>query len=157
MSNNYSKRVARAKAREIKSKHIDDNHNRMYYLLKGFLISILISVPLFFIISLAIHITDFPEELMPPALLSTILISIVAASFYSTLTAKSKGWFNGSLIGLLYALILVTIRWYLENNIYISKDIITTLLSGLLIGSICGIAGLNIGEKIRKTRRSNHT
>lgn len=151
-----NKRIAREKAKTIKKNYIVDTHSRIYYLLKGLCISICISVPLFFIITYAIDITDFPEEYMPPALLSTILISIVVASFYSTAAAKSKGWFNGTLIGFTYMSILVVIRWILENRISLNKDILTMLLCGLLIGSICGIAGLNLGDKIRKSIFKNH-
>ena len=160
LKNNYksafSKRVAREKAKEIKKKHIIDSHSRTYYLLKGLIISILTSLPLFFIMSLAVTITDFPEEYMPPALFSTILISIVISAFYSTAAAKSKGWFNGTLIGFFYMFIVVIIRWILESRISLNKDILTMLLCGLLIGSVCGIAGLNLGDKIRKTVFKNH-
>lgn len=159
-NNNYksafSRKAAREKAKEIKKKHIVDSHSRTYYLFKGLIISILTSVPLFFIISLAVKITDFPEEYMPPALLSTIFISIVISSFYSTAAAKAKGWFNGTLIGFIYMSIVVIIRWILESRISFNKDILTMLLCGLLIGSICGIAGLNLGDKIRNTLFKNH-
>lgn len=151
----YSKRAARANANNIKNKHIVNNHSRLYYLFKGFLISIAISLPLFFIIALTINITSFPEEYMPPALLCTIFISIVVAALYSTAAAKSKGWFNGTLIGLFYCVILIIIRWCLEGGVSFTKDTLTTLLSGLLIGSTCGIAGLNIGDKIRKSTKNS--
>lgn len=153
----FSRRAAREKSKEIRKKYIPSSHNRFYYLSKGMCLSILISVPLFFIIAYAINITDFPEEYMPPALLSTILISIVISSFYATAAAKSKGWFNGTLIGFIYMFILVILRWVLENRISFNKDILTMLLCGLLIGSICGIAGLNLGDKIRNTIFKDHT
>lgn len=150
---NYKKRVSNSKAKQIKKKYIIDSHSRLYYFIKGIIISFLISIPLFIIISYAIYITDFPEEYLPPALLSTILISIVVSSFYSTAAAKAKGWFNGTLIGFSYMLVLVILRWFLEGHVSFNKDIITMLLSGLLIGSVCGIAGLNLGDKIRKNMR----
>lgn len=152
----FSRKSAREKAKEIKKKHVVDSHSRSYYLFKGLIISVLTSLPLFFIISLAVSITDFPEEYMPPALFSTILISIVISSFYSTAAAKAKGWFNGTLIGLIYMFIVVVIRWILESRISLNKDILTMLLCGLLIGSVCGIAGLNLGDKIRKTVFKNY-
>lgn len=95
------------------------------------------------------RMTDFPEEYMPPALLTAVLTSIVIASFYATAAAKANGWFNGTLIGLFYMLILVAIRWGYEGRISLNKDVLTMLLAGLLIGSICGMAGLNLGDRIR--------
>ena len=99
------------------------------------------------------RITDFPEEYMPPALLTTVLASIVVASFYATAAAKANGWFNGTLIGLFYMLILIIIRWCLEGRVSLNKDVLTMLLAGLLIGSLCGMAGLNLGERIRNALR----
>lgn len=153
---NYTKRAAKEKAKEIQKRHVIDSHGRLYYFIKGTVMSFLISVPLFFIIGYAIKITDFPEEYMSPALLSTILISIVISAFYSTAAARSKGWFNGTLVGFVYMFALVIIRWILESRISFNKDILTMLLCGLLIGSICGIAGLNLGDKIRNTLFKNH-
>lgn len=98
MKSRYAKKAARVKTKEIRRKYRQEVHGRYYYLIKGFLISILISVPLFFILALAMRITDFsPEEYMPPALLTTVLASIVVASFYATAAAKANGWFNGTL------------------------------------------------------------
>lgn len=148
----YMKKAARARAGIIKKRYEKAEHGRYYYLIKGILISIIISVPLFFIIALAVHITDFPEEYMPPALLTSVLAGIITASFYSTAAAKSSGWFNGTLVGFIYMLILVIIRWFAEGGISFNKDIFTMLLAGLLIGSICGMAGLNLSEYIRRMR-----
>lgn len=136
--------------KEIKKRHIIDNHSRFYYLIKGIFISVIISLPLFFIIAYIFNFTSLPEKYMPTALLTSVLISLVIASFYSTSFAKAKGWFNGSLIGFIYMFILVIIRWITESRISLNKDIFTMLLCGLLIGSVCGIAGLNLGDKIRK-------
>lgn len=153
MKSRYAKKAARVKTKEIRRKYRQEVHGRYYYLIKGFLISILISVPLFFILALAMRTTDFPEEYMPPALLTTVLASIVVASFYATAAAKANGWFNGTLIGLFYMLILIIIRWCLEGRVSLNKDVLTMLLAGLLIGSLCGMAGLNLGERIRNALR----
>lgn len=146
----YSKRYARAKTKEIQKKYSREPHNRFYYLIKGFFLSLIISVPIFFIIAYAMKSTNFPEKYMPPALLSTILISIVISSFYATASAKATGWFNGTLVGFFYMFLLVIIRWCIEKHISFNKEILTMLLAGLLIGSVCGIAGLNLSDQIRK-------
>lgn len=145
----YNKRTARLNAKAIKCKHIKKNHNRFYYLIKSIIISIVISIPLFFAIALVIKKTNFPEEYLPPALLCTVLISIVIAAFYSTASAQSNGWFNGTLVGLIYSLMLVIMKWIINDSIFFDKNTFSTILSGLLIGSICGIAGLNISDTIR--------
>ena len=155
IKSSYARKAAKTKAKEIRQKYERPIHGRQYYLIKGFLLSLCISVPLFFILSFAMRITDFPEEYMPPALLTVVLSSIVIASFYATASAKASGWFNGTLVGFFYMLILVIVRWILEKHISFNKDVLTMLLSGLLIGSICGMAGLNLGDKIRNFREKN--
>lgn len=152
IKSSYAKKAAKAKTKEIRKKYEQGMHGRYYYLIKGFLISVCISVPLFAVISLAMRITDFPEEYMPPALLTAVLTSIVIAAFYATASAKENGWFNGTLIGFFYMLVLIVIRWVFEGSVSFNKDILTMLLAGLLIGSICGMAGLNLGDKIRNRK-----
>ncbi len=138
---------------KIRKKYERAEHGRYFYIMRGILISFMISVPLFFLIALAVRVTDFPEEYMPPSVLTTVLAGIIAASFYSTAAAGSGGWFNGSLVGLVYMLILVIIRWYAEGGVSFNKDILTMLLSGLLIGSVFGMAGLNLGDRARRSAR----
>ena len=151
-------RISHINSKKIKKKYVCDIHSRFYYLAKGILISILTSIPIFLAVALAVRFTNFPEEYMPPAILLTVFISIVVAAFYATAMSKTKGWFNGTIIGFIYALILVLIKWFLSGQLYFNKDVLTTLLSGLLIGSVCGIAGLNLGDKIRSSSiRSNQT
>lgn len=128
----------------------EKEHSRFYYILKGTVTSILITVPIFLLLSLAITLTEFPEEYISPAVFATVIVSIVVASFVSTATAKDKGWFNGCLVGFFYMFIVVLLRWKLEGAISFNTDILTTLLTGVLIGSISGMAGLNLGTRLRK-------
>jgi putative membrane protein (TIGR04086 family) len=128
----------------------EKEHSRFYYILKGTVTAILITVPIFLLISVAITLTEFPEEYLSPAVFATVIVSIVVSAFVSTASAKDKGWFNGTLVGLIYMAIAVILRWYFEGGISFSVDILTTLLTGTLIGSISGMAGLNLGTHLRK-------
>lgn len=128
----------------------EKEHSRFYYILKGTVTSILITVPIFLLLSAAITLTEFPEEYISPAVFTTVILSIVLAGFVSTATAKDKGWFNGCLVGFFYMLIVVLLRWKVEGRISFNTDILTTLLTGVLIGSISGMAGLNLGTRLRK-------
>lgn len=128
----------------------EKEHSRFYYILKGTVTAILITVPIFLLLSLAIHITEFPEEYLSPAVFATVIVSIVVSAFVSTASAKDKGWFNGTLVGLIYMSVAVILRWWFEGGISFNIDILTTLLTGMLIGSISGMAGLNLGTRLRK-------
>ena len=126
----------------------DGGHSRWYYLLRGILWSFAVTVPMFFILSLAVTITEFPEEYMHPAILVTMVASIILAAYLATAGAKNSGWNNGRLVGFLYMMIVVIVRWGLEKRFYIDKDILTMLLTGILLGSVSGMAGLNLADRI---------
>lgn len=131
----------------------EQEHSRFYYVLKGIVTSLLITVPIFLLLSLAITLTEFPEEYLSPAVFATVILSIVISGFLSTAHAADKGWFNGCIVGFLYMMIAVIIRWKLEGAISFNKDILTMLLTGVLIGSISGMAGLNLGLHLRRRRK----
>lgn len=140
----------RSNNRRLRRKYEKKDRSRLFYLLTGLAISALITVPMFFIIALALRITDFPEEYLSPALLITAASSITIASFYSTASTSTKGWLNGSIVGFVYMFVIVVIKWCAEGAVSISKDIITMLLVGLLMGSIFGMAGLNASSLVAK-------
>ena len=128
----------------------EKEHSRLYYILKGTVTSILITVPIFLLLSAAITLTEFPEEYLSPAVFATVMISLVVSAFVSTASAKDRGWFNGTLVGTIYMAIAVILRWCFEGGISFNTDVLTTLLTGMLIGSISGMAGLNLGTRLRK-------
>ena len=48
---------------------------------------------------------------------------------------------------------ITVIRWVLESRVYIDKDIVTLLLSGVLLGTLSGMLGLSLGKRIREAKR----
>lgn len=126
---------------------------RMVWLVRGIFTSLIITIPVFLILSAAMTITEFPEEYMSPAVLITVVVSIIIASLVTTAPAENCGWVGGSIAGLFYMLVIAVVRWILESRIYIDKDIITLMLSGILLGTISGMLGLVLGKKIRNTKR----
>ena len=145
-----------------KASYKSDNvlKQRLKSLLRGFIFSFVITVPIAIILSAAMAITDFPEEYMSPAVLITVALSIVLSGIITTAPEENLGWVGGSLAGLFYMLVITVVRWCLESRVYIDKDIITLLLCGALLGTISGMAGLSLGQKIRgikRRRRKNKT
>lgn len=140
----------RSKNRKLKKHYEKKDRSRLFYLLSGIAMSILITVPMFFILAFAMRITSFPEEYLSPALLITAAASITIAAFYSTASSSTKGWFNGCIVGFIYMLLVVIIKWCFEGSVSINKDVITMLLTGLLMGSVFGMAGLNASTLVSK-------
>ena len=145
-----------------KASYQSDNvlRQRVKSLLRGFIFSFVITVPVAVILSAAMAVTDFPEEYLSPAVLITVALSIVLSGIITTAPEENLGWVGGSLAGLFYMLIITVVRWCLEGRVYLDKDIITLLLCGALLGTISGMAGLSLGQKVRgvkRRRRKNKT
>ncbi len=138
-----------------KTSYKSDNiiKKRIKSLIRGFLFSFLLTVPIALILSAAMALTDFPEEYLSPAVLITVALSIVLSGILTTAPEENLGWVGGSLAGFLYMAVITAVRWCLEGRVYMDKDIITLLLCGALLGTISGMAGLSLGQKIRGAKR----
>lgn len=135
--------------RKTRGKYVG-GRSRWYYLFRGLLCSVLITVPCILIISLVMTVSDFPEEYLDPIVLVAMPLCIVLSAFLSTLGSKNSGWFNGTLTGLLYAVIILAVKYMLEACFYIDKDLLITLLGCAFVGSIGGMAGMLVTGKIFK-------
>ncbi|MDR0287047.1 MAG: TIGR04086 family membrane protein, partial [Clostridiales bacterium] len=129
-----------------------EGRSRWYYLFRGIITSFLITIPVFVILSVALTLGSMPERYISPAVFATTVLSIVCASFLATAGSQNSGWFNGSLVGFLYMLIIILIRWIIERSIYLNKETIILLLSGVLIGTIGGLVGINLNFKKIKNK-----
>ena len=118
-----------------------DSRTRLFYILRGVLVSLSITIPVIFAISGASYITDFPEEYISPIAFASMMLSVFLSAFISSAWQKNCGWSNGTLIGGIYMFCTVVLRSILESRICIDKDSITIILFGLLIGSLAGYAG----------------
>lgn len=119
--------------------------------LKGILAAYIITIPAFMLFALILSNTDFPQKLISPAVVITTIISVLTAGSVSTKGLKNRGWLNGSIVGLIYMLILYIFSSLIFKNFAIDKYVITMMVIGVLTGAIGGIVGINIkkGSKYR--------
>lgn len=119
--------------------------------LKGILAAYIITIPAFMLFALILANTDFPQKLISPAVVITTIISVLTAGSVSTKGLKNRGWLNGSIVGLIYMLILYIFSSLIFKNFAIDKYVITMMVIGVLTGAIGGIVGINIkkGSKYR--------
>lgn len=121
-------------------------------MLRGVLCSVLITAPCIVILSFLMMLSDFSEEYLSPIVLVAMPLCIVFSSFLSTLGSKNSGWFNGTITGALYGVLVLIVRYMLEGSIYIDKDCILTLLGCALVGSVGGMAGIIVGKRFDRQR-----
>ncbi len=121
-----------------------DEHVNLPRILKGLILSFLITLPCFLGFALFLTYTDFPEKYTFIAVLITTVISVLTASAYSTRNVKSKGWMNGCIVGVLYVAILYMASSIVFMNFAIDVQVLLTVVIGAIVGCLGGIFGINL-------------
>lgn len=120
-------------------------NNNIIKVIKGSLISFLISVILLFIFASLLVYTSIQETTIKPVVIIISIVSILIGSSLSSIKIKKNGIINGALVGIIYILtpyILSSISFIGFNlNMYSIIMIIGAILSGM----IGGIIGVNFG------------
>lgn len=116
-------------------------------LLKGLLASYIITIPAFMLFALILTNLDFPQKLMTPVVVIITVISVLTAGSVSTRGVRSRGWLNGSIVGLVYMLVLYLFSSILCKNFTIDRYVITMTIIGVLAGAIGGIMSINTNMK----------
>ncbi|HEX2947281.1 MAG TPA: TIGR04086 family membrane protein [Clostridia bacterium] len=115
----------------------------LFSILKGLMVSYVITIPAFMLFALILANTDFPQRLTTPAVVVTTLVSVLTAGAISTKGVRNRGWLNGSIVGLIYMIILYILSSLVYNDFAIDKYVVTMTIIGVLAGAIGGIVGIN--------------
>ncbi len=121
-----------------------DEHVNLLRVLKGLLLSFLITLPCFLAFALFLTYTDFPEKYTFIAVLITTVISVLTASAYSTRNVRSKGWINGCAVGVLYVAVLYLASSIIFMNFAVDVQVLLTVVIGAIVGCLGGIFGINL-------------
>lgn len=121
-----------------------DEHVNLPRVLKGLILSFLITLPCFLGFALFLTYTDFPEKYTFIAVLITTVISVLTASAYSTRNVRSKGWMNGCIVGVFYVAILYLASSIVFMNFAMDVQVLLTVVIGAIVGCLGGIFGINL-------------
>jgi putative membrane protein (TIGR04086 family) len=122
-----------------------NDHNNLMSILRGIIVSYIITIPTFIIFSFILTYTNFPEKYILPVVVITTVISILMAGSTVTRSVKDKGWLNGGIVGFIYVFVLYIVSSLIYGNFAINRYVITMVIIGILVGAIGGIVGINIG------------
>lgn len=117
-------------------------------IIKGSSFAIIISLILLLIFALLLTYTELSEATMTPVVTTIVGVSILVGSMVSTRKIKKNGILNGSLVGLIYTIIL-----YLASSGCLGIGFSLTMYSFVMLavsvvtGMIGGIIGVNLGGK----------
>ncbi|WP_424768797.1 TIGR04086 family membrane protein [Paenibacillus sp. sgz302251] len=112
-------------------------------LLAGVLYSIIWLAVGALLLSLLLHFTEMKESSLPSHAFLIHAVASLTGGFAAGKRSESKGWYNGSLLGLLYGIIIMIVS-FLASNASISIHSLLLLGVALLAGAFGGMIGVNM-------------
>ena len=104
----------------------------MKEIIRELILSILLSLILIFILSILLFKTSISEEIIKPATMGIVIISLMIGAFRISKAKKQKGILYGSLLGIIYMFILYLVSSFANFEFYLGID-----------GAVGGIIGVN--------------
>lgn len=111
---------------------------------KAVLFALGFTLIVFFIAALLLTYTGLSENTIPFITTVTMAISMVLAGFMSAKAGKSRGYLNGGLTGILYALLLYIISMLVSGSFFCNVYILILFAIGITCGAFGGILGVNM-------------
>ena len=123
-----------------------EKNKNIVNILKGTVISILLSLILLTIYSALLSFTNISESTMTTVVLVITGISILLGSSMSSINIKKQGMLNGGLVGLIYVLLIYLLSSIFLVGFQFNLNSIIMIAVGILTGMIAGIIGVNLGK-----------
>ena len=124
-----------------------EGNKNMIRIIKGSIISILITLILLTIYAALLSFTNVSENTMVPVVLIITGISILIGSSMSSINIKKQGMLNGGLVGLIYVLLIYVLSSIFFVGFEINFNSILMIIVGIVTGMIGGIIGVNMKWK----------
>ena len=129
----------------LKNSVEDVKEKNLIKILKGSLMSIIITIVLLLIFSALLAYTNLNESISTYVIIGVMGISIIIGSLMSTKKVKKNGMVNGGLVGLIYILVI-----YILSSIFavtfggINVYTIIMFIVAIITGILGGIIGVNL-------------
>ena len=137
-------RMAKNKDNILQSNN-DNLKTNIIRIIKGSLLSIIVSVIFLIIFAVLLTYTNLSENTITPVVLAIVGLSILMGSYLSTRKIEQNGILNGAIVGVIYMLIL-----YIASSV-IFMDFSLRVSSIIMIG--CGLIAGIIGGIIEKKKK----
>ena len=113
-------------------------------IIKGTVISIILSLILLTIYAALLSYTSISESTMVPVIITITGISILIGSSISSMHIKKQGMLNGALVGLIYMLTIYILSSIFLSSFELTVNSIIMIAVGIVTGMIGGIIGVNM-------------
>lgn len=113
-------------------------------IMKGTLISIILTLVLLFILAIILTYTEVSESLIPAAIIVITAISLLIGSTIANRRLKKNGILNGGIIGVVYLVTIYIVSSAISGSFSMGVKSIIMVISGIVFGIIGGVIGVNI-------------
>lgn len=122
----------------------DKKNNNIIKIIKGSIISIVITLLALTIYAAILSYTSVSETTISPVILIITGISILIGSSMSSISIKKQGIINGGLVGLIYILFIYIVSSIISVGFSLNMNSIIMIIVAILTGMVGGIIGVNI-------------
>lgn len=126
--------------------NLEENNgiNKFTLWLKGILLSMGLTLIMILFLSVLLSISNIKESVIMPTVIFISTFSILIGAFFISRKIESKGIIYGSLLGLIYMMILYLISSIMSLNFSLGLNSIIIIVFGVIGGAIGGILGVNL-------------
>lgn len=118
--------------------------NKFLLMVKGICISMILSLLMMLILSMVLSFSNVKESVIMPTVIFISAFSILVSSFLVARRIENKGMIYGSLLGLIYMLILYLLSSILNFNFSLNANAVVMITFGIVGGAIGGVLGVNL-------------
>lgn len=125
------------------SEVFSESENNIKKIIKGSLISIIVTIIGLVIFASLLSYTSISESTIPTVAIIITAISILIGSSLSMSTIKRNGIINGATIGLIYIAVIYILSSVIEGTFSLNTYSIVMIIGSILAGALGGIIGVN--------------
>lgn len=126
--------------------NLEENNtaNKFTLWIKGIILSMGLTLIMILILSIVLSLTNIKESVIMPTVIFISSLSILIGAFSISRKIENKGIVYGSLLGLIYMMILYLISSIMSFNFSFNVNSIIMIVFGIIGGAIGGILGINL-------------
>lgn len=122
---------------------IENTNNSAIRILKGLIISFVVTLVSIFIFSIILTYSNISEKIIPIVIIILTFISILIGTIIGVRKISKNGMLNGAIIGGVYVVLLYFISSLLNTGFALNTYTIVMIIAGIVSGIIGGIIGVN--------------
>jgi len=136
--------VKKIKSENVKKTKSENETLQIAALISGVSVAYAITCVVFISYAILLRYSAVTEENISMVVTVTSLISVIVAGFDAAKGATKSGWLWGIIVGLLYALVLLAIGFFLNERFVLDSKSLVLIILSVAGGGLGGVIGINL-------------